>query len=55
MLNRSIIPTGLAGSIVMIAHEWVLNGFITPLDDIIDQCMDVFVAMGKHLERKSRL
>lgn len=51
-LKRSIIPTGLAGSIVMIAHEWVLGGFITSLDDIINQCMDMFLAMGKHLERK---
>ena len=55
MLNSSIIPTGLAGSIIMIAHEWVLGGFITPLDDIISQCTDLFVAMGKHLEKKSGL
>jgi AcrR family transcriptional regulator len=53
ILNRSMIPTGLAGSIIMIAHEWVLNGFITPLDDIISQCMDLFVAVGKHIESRS--
>jgi AcrR family transcriptional regulator len=47
ILNRSIIPTGLAGSIIMIAHEWVLGGFVTPLDDIISQCTDLF------LDRKS--
>ncbi len=52
-LSRSIIPTGLAGSIIMIAHEWVLNGFVTPLDDIISECMDLFMAMGKHLNKKS--
>jgi AcrR family transcriptional regulator len=53
ILNRSMIPTGLAGSIIMIAHEWVLGGFIAPLDDIISQCMDLFVAVGKHIESRS--
>jgi hypothetical protein len=52
ILNRSMIPTGLAGSIIMIAHEWVLGGFIAPLDDIVSQCMDFFVAVGKHLESR---
>lgn len=52
-LNGSIIPTGLAGSIIMIAHEWVLNGFVTPLDDLISECTDLFMAMGKHLNKKS--
>ena len=55
ILNRSMIPTGLAGSIIMIAHEWVLGGFVTPLDDIISQCTDLFVAVGKHIESRSRL
>lgn len=53
ILNRSMIPTGLAGSIIMIAHEWVLGGFITSMDDIISQCMDLFVAVGKHIESRS--
>jgi len=53
ILKRSMIPTGLAGSVIMIAHEWVLGGFITPLDDIISQCMDLFVAVGKHIESRS--
>jgi hypothetical protein len=48
-----MIPTGLAGSIVMIAHEWVLGGFITPVDDIVSQCMDFFVAVGKHIKSRS--
>ena len=50
ILNRSMIPTGLAGSIIMIAHEWVLGGFLTPVDDIVSQCMDLFVAVGKHVK-----
>jgi len=53
MLSKSMIPTGLAGSIILIAHEWVLNGFATSLDEIISQCMDLFAAMGKHLESRS--
>jgi AcrR family transcriptional regulator len=53
ILNGSMIPTGLAGSIIMIAHEWVLGGFIAPLDDIISQCMDLFIAVGKHMESGS--
>jgi AcrR family transcriptional regulator len=52
ILNRSMIPTGLAGSIIMIAHEWVLGGFTAPMDDIISQCMDLFVAVGKHIESR---
>jgi AcrR family transcriptional regulator len=53
-LDRSIIPTGLAGSMVMIAHEWVLGGFTKPLDDIVAQSMDFFTAIGNHLESVSR-
>jgi AcrR family transcriptional regulator len=53
ILKRSMIPTGLAGSIIMIAHEWVLGGFVTPFDDIISQCTDLFVAVGKHIESLS--
>jgi hypothetical protein len=48
-----MIPTGLAGAIIMIAHEWDLGGFITPLDDIISQCTDFFVAVGKNIESPS--
>jgi AcrR family transcriptional regulator len=48
-LNKSIIPTALAGSIIMVSHEWVLGGFITPLHDIIIQLTDLLTAVGKHL------
>jgi AcrR family transcriptional regulator len=51
----SIVPTALAGSIILIAHEWVLDGFIKPLNDIIDQCLDLFIALGRHLETRSGL
>jgi AcrR family transcriptional regulator len=49
-LNSSIIPTGLAGSIIMISLEWVLGGFVMPLDDIIAQSMDFLMIIGNHLE-----
>ncbi|HOO37909.1 MAG TPA: TetR/AcrR family transcriptional regulator [Deltaproteobacteria bacterium] len=49
-LNRSIIPTALAGSIIFISHEWILNGFMTPLEDIITQLMDLFVSIGITLQ-----
>lgn len=48
-LKSSIVPTGLAGSIILISHEWVLGGFATPLEDIISQSMDYFLAIGNHL------
>jgi len=53
ILNRSLIPTGLAGSIIMIAHEWVLGDFLAPVDDITSQCMDLFVAVGEHIKSQS--
>ena len=49
-LDRSIIPTGLAGSMIQISNEWVLDGFKTPLSDIITESMDFFMAVGRHLE-----
>jgi AcrR family transcriptional regulator len=52
-VNSSIIPTGLAGSIIMISHEWVLGGFMMPLDDIITQSTDFLVAVGNHLKTGS--
>jgi AcrR family transcriptional regulator len=49
-LDRSIIPTGLAGAMIMICHEWYLGGFQTRLEDIIDESMDFLMALGRHLE-----
>lgn len=49
-LNRSIIPTALAGSIMLISHEWILNGFLTPLEDIITQLVDLIVSVGNTLQ-----
>lgn len=49
-MNSSIIPTSIAGSMIMISYEWVLGGFVMPLDDIICQSMDYFMMIGRHLE-----
>lgn len=48
-LNSSIIPVGLAGSMIHVSHKWVLDGFTMPLDDIVNQVKDLFTAVGKHL------
>ncbi len=49
----NILPTGLAGSIILVSHEWVLGGFVTPLEDIVEKCMDIFTVIGSHLESRS--
>jgi AcrR family transcriptional regulator len=49
----SIVPTALAGSIILIAHEWVLDGYVTPPDNILRQCTDLFAVLGRHLETRS--
>jgi len=51
-LDKSKVPTGLTGSMVMICAEWVLDGFHPPLEDIIKDTMDFFLAMGRHLDEK---
>ena len=51
-LNKSNVPTGLAGAMVMICCQWILNSFKPPLEDIIDDSMDFFVALGRHLDEK---
>jgi AcrR family transcriptional regulator len=49
-LDQSKVATGLAGSMVMICAEWILEDFKTPLDNIVKETMDFFLAMGRHLE-----
>jgi len=49
-LRVSIIPTGLSGSMIQISSQWVLDGFKIPIDDIMKQSMDFFMAAGKYLE-----
>ena len=53
-LDKSKVPSGLAGSMVMICAEWVLDGFQAPLEDIIEDSMDLLLAVGRHLDAKER-
>lgn len=49
-LKESIIPTSTAGGIAAVAHKWVLDGFKTPVDDIVNQAMEMFMAVGHHFQ-----
>ncbi len=51
-LKQSIIPTGIAGAMVTIAHRWVLDGFQTPVNDIVNQSMEMFQAIGNYYRYK---
>jgi len=53
-LDKSKVSTGLAGAMVMICAEWVLDGFQTPVEDIIENSMDFFLALGGHMNAGSR-
>ncbi|MBW1898044.1 MAG: TetR/AcrR family transcriptional regulator [Deltaproteobacteria bacterium] len=52
-LNNTIVATGLAGAIIQIAHEWALDDFVTPIDEIITSTMGIFNTIGKHLRVKA--
>jgi AcrR family transcriptional regulator len=49
-LDRSKAPIGLAGAMVMICAEWVLDGYKTPIEDIVRESMDFFLVLGRHLQ-----
>lgn len=51
-LHHSVVPSGLAGMVMLISGEWVMDGFKTPLEEIIPQCMDMFTAVGRGLAEK---
>lgn len=50
VLDKSTVPTGLAGAMVMICGEWILDGFTTPDENIVKESLDFFLAQGNHLE-----
>ena len=35
----------------MIAHEWALENFSAPLDEAIDGCLAIYLAVAAQLER----
>lgn len=51
-LETTIIPTSIAGAMIANAHRWVLDGFQTPIDDIVTQSMEMFMAIGNHYQSK---
>lgn len=48
---RTTIALGLVGAAVMIAHEWALDNFSAPLDEAIDACLTIYLAVAAQLER----
>ena len=53
-LETTIIPTTIAGGMIANAHKWVLDDFQTPIDDIVSQSMEMFMAIGNHYQEKRR-
>lgn len=53
-LDRGILPTALAGSIMLVSHEWIMNGFSTPLEDIVAQLMMLLNSVGNAVQAPSR-
>ena len=53
-LETTIIPTTIAGGMIANAHKWVLDGLKTPIDDIVSQSMEMYMAIGNHYQNKGR-
>jgi AcrR family transcriptional regulator len=51
-LETTIIPTSISGAMIANAHQWVLDGFQTPVDDIVSQSMEMFMAIGNHYQNQ---
>ncbi|MEW5736797.1 MAG: TetR/AcrR family transcriptional regulator [Thermodesulfobacteriota bacterium] len=51
-LSRTIVPTGLTGALTLIAINWILEEFKTPLDDILAQVTFLVDAMDAFLTPK---
>lgn len=43
-----VIYTGVAGAIMQIANQWVLEGLEMPVDEIVDQTFKMFLILGKY-------
>ncbi len=55
LLEASIVPTGLAGALNLIAERWVLDDFCTPLEDILSQISSLVQMAGQLLEHSDWL
>lgn len=49
-MKNSVIPTGLAGALIYIANQWVMNGFKTPVNDISTQYIGMFSQLDKTIK-----
>lgn len=54
-LRQTIIPVSAAGGVIAVAHHWVLDGFTTPVADIVAQAMEMLTALGGHYQEKHRV
>jgi hypothetical protein len=53
-LETTIIPTTIAGGMIANAHKWVLDGLKAPIDDIVSQSMEMYMAIGTHYQNRRR-
>ncbi|MDY6825360.1 MAG: TetR/AcrR family transcriptional regulator [Thermodesulfobacteriota bacterium] len=54
-LRSTIIPVSTAGGVIAVAHHWVLDGFTTPVADIVAQAMEMLTALGCYYQEKHRV
>ena len=52
-MRQSVIPTGTAGAVIEIANQWVLDGFVRPVDEIVSQAIEVFSIVGLYYNKKN--
>ena len=48
----SLISTGLNGYVTQVAVRWVMSGFKLPIEDVVQACRTVFLALLKDLSEK---
>ncbi|OQX63300.1 MAG: hypothetical protein B5M56_03060 [Desulfococcus sp. 4484_241] len=51
-LKNSIIPMSYAGGILAVAHKWYLDGFTTPLRDLVAPAVEMFLIIGGYYQEK---
>jgi AcrR family transcriptional regulator len=51
--ERNIIHSGAAGAIIQIANQWVLDGLTVSIDDMAEQAIEAFIALGRYYVGKS--
>lgn len=49
LFKRSVAPVGLAGAVDLIAAHWSLTGFITPVEEILNQVEFLVIMFDKFL------